>query len=246
MSPSQDLLSKKNGDCLSLKKPGRFTRQAKSDALNKGLITGHFGVVHAGRPKKVQVQNTQQPITITAQVTRAKLACTRIQWNSEKFFPILKASVLAKLKGQDLSEDLLVGSVLLAPIDDRTMKRTCEKFKTLATSERIELENITREMVYRATKNKGLLESKGIAVIQDIIVCRDDANNGMSRDEAITLVSQLSQCFDRLKCEQHWNYLVAKKKMPKLKAGGRVKKAQNTTIKRTQIHVEQQLRFHPR
>ena len=70
MSPSQDLLSKKNGDCLSLKKPGRFTRQAKSDALNKGLITGHFGVVHAGRPKKVQVQNTQQPITITAQVLR--------------------------------------------------------------------------------------------------------------------------------------------------------------------------------
>ena len=105
MSPSQDLLFKKKGDFLSLKKPGSITRQAKSDALKKGLITGHFGVVHVGRPKKVQVKNTQQPIT--AQVTTVKLACTQIYR-----IPILKVSVLAKLKGQDLSEDFLFGRVL--------------------------------------------------------------------------------------------------------------------------------------
>ena len=94
-----------------MKKPARVTRQDKNDVLKKGLITGYFGLINVGRPKKVQVKNTQQPIAaqvkntkqpITAQVTRAKLACTRIQWNSEELFPILKASVLAnKLKDQE-------------------------------------------------------------------------------------------------------------------------------------------------
>ena len=227
-----------------LKKPVRMTRQHKADALKKGLITGYFGRVQVGRPKKLQATNDDPQPIATAEVSRKKGTFTRSQWNSEELFPFLKVSVLSKLKGQEHSDDFLVGGIVQTPIHDRTIKRMCMKFKDIASTEGIELEKITREMVYHQTKNKGLLQPKDIEVLQDIIVCRDDANNGITRDEAISLVSQLSKCYDRSKCEQHWDYLLRKKKLSKLKAGGKVKKAQKTTIKRTQIHVEQQLRFH--
>ena len=125
-------------------------------------------------------------------------------------------------------------------IPARTMKRICIYFNNSVNIEGIELEDIARETVYPAPKNKNsLLKPKDIQALQDVIVCRDNSNNVMSRDEAITIVSQLSQCFNSRKYEKHWNYLIANKEMSNIKAGRKVKKAKNTTIKRTEIYVEQ-------
>ena len=75
--------------------------KGKNDAIKKGQITGYFGLVQLGRPKKVQESNnTQQPIS--AEVTRSNFPNIGFQWNSEELFPVLKASVLAKFTGQDL------------------------------------------------------------------------------------------------------------------------------------------------
>ena len=44
--------------------------------------------------------------------------------------------------------------------------------------------------------------------------------------------------------ENHHDYLIRKGKLDKLKKGGRVVSAQATTTERSQINVEQQLRWH--
>ena len=108
---------------------------------------------------------------------------TRSQWNSEELFPFLKVSVLAKLKGQDHYEEVLVGGMVQTPIHGRIIKRMCKKFKDLASTEGTELEKITQAIVYHQTKNKGLLWPKDIEVLQDIIVCRDDTSNEITRDD---------------------------------------------------------------
>ena len=58
-----------------------------------------------------------------------------------------------------------------------------QEIQGLASTEGTELEKITREIVYHQTKNKGLLQPKDIKVLQDIIVCRDDASNEITRDD---------------------------------------------------------------
>ena len=93
------------------------------------------------------------------------------------------------MKGQDHSEDFLVGEMAQTPIHDRAIKIMCVKFKEIAITEGIKLEKITRETVHHKTKDKGLLHPEDIEVSQDIIFCRDDRNNGTTRNEAIILVS---------------------------------------------------------
>jgi len=66
----------------------------------------------------------------------------------------------------------------------------------------------------------------------------------MSRDEVINLIMEMKQTSNKRKCENHYDYLIRSKKMPELKRFGRVTTAQATTIKRSQITVEQQLRWH--
>ena len=135
--------------------------------------------------------------------------------------------------------------MIQATIPARTMDIMCIIFNDLVNIEGIDLEDIKRGNFYPVPQNKNSnLKPKDIQALQDIIVCRDNARNGMSRDEAIIMVSQLSHIFNHSKCQQQWNYLIANNKTPNFKAGGKVEKAQNKTNKRTNIHVEQQPRFH--
>jgi hypothetical protein len=66
----------------------------------------------------------------------------------------------------------------------------------------------------------------------------------MSRKEAIRLIQELAQSSNYTKCENHFDYLIRAKKLKGLKQDGRVTTAQATTTKRSQIQVEQQLRWH--
>ena len=45
-------------------------------------------------------------------------------------------------------------------------------------------------------------------------------------------------------CENHYDYLISRKKMPELKNHGRVERAQHTTTKRSCIRIEQQFFWH--
>ena len=55
---------------------------------------------------------------------------------------------------------------------------------------------------------------------------------------------ELSHCVSPQQAKNHYDYLVRKGKLSGLKRGGRVVVAQKTTTKRSQITVEQQLRWH--
>ena len=107
------------------------------------------------------------------------------------------------------------------PIHDHTTNRMHVKFKGKASAEDIEFQKIIREMVHDETKNKGLLQLEYIEVSQNVIICRDDTNNGIVRYGTISLVSWLSNCLNRSTCE---DYLLKKKKLSNLKARGKVKK----------------------
>ena len=81
-----------------------------------------------------------------------------------------------------------------------------EKFNQLVNIEVIELEDTTSEKAYLVPNNKNsLLKPKYIQELQDIIACGYNSNNGMSRDESITMVFKLYHCFNYSKCEQHCN-----------------------------------------
>jgi uncharacterized protein YggL (DUF469 family) len=58
------------------------------------------------------------------------------------------------------------------------------------------------------------------------------------------MVMELSHCVSRQQAKNHCDYLVRNGKLSGLKRGGRVVVAQKTTTKRSQITVEQQLRWH--
>jgi hypothetical protein len=73
---------------------------------------------------------------------------------------------------------------------------------------------------------------------------RDLSNSGMSRKEMINNISFITQCSNLKTCENHFDYLIRENKLPDCKNGGRVLTAQKTTTKRSQVTIEQQLRWH--
>ena len=99
-------------------------------------------------------------------------------------------------------------------------------------------------MVYPNAKKVSLFGETDLKYLQDIIVAGDKANNRSGRAEIITLIGDISQCSDIIKCINHWNYLVMSGQLKVKKGGGRLRKEQNPTKKIAQITVEQQLRWH--
>ena len=66
----------------------------------------------------------------------------------------------------------------------------------------------------------------------------------MGRTEVITMICTLTGAANRKKAENHLDYLIRAKLLPKIASGGKVVKAQQTTTKRSCIRVEQQHRWH--
>jgi len=60
---------------------------------------------------------------------------------------------------------------------------------------------------------KGLLHENEIELLSSALICRDEANNGMSRNEAITLVQELVQTTNCVAAENHFDYLVRMKRL---------------------------------
>jgi len=85
---------------------------------------------------------------------------------------------------------------------------------------------------------KGLLKENDIELLASALVCWDEANIGMSRNEAIALVMELARA------KTHFDHLVHKKQLIDVKNFGRAVKAQATATNGTQIVIDQQLRWH--
>ena len=59
----------------------------------------------------------------------------------------------------------------------------------------------------RKQSKHSLLNVEDIALLKDIIIHRDEANNGMGWKEAIELIGEISQCSNWITCVNHWNNL---------------------------------------
>jgi len=128
-------------------------------------------------------------------------------------------------------------------VPPQTLRNNAKRFTQLAKEHRIPLCELTRELVYPVTFG-GLLMEEQVRQLNDIIIHRDEANNGMGRAEIILLVQEFAQLADVKKAENHYDYLIKNKHLTGLKHDGRVSTAQKTSSKRCQITVEQQLWWH--
>jgi hypothetical protein len=159
-------------------------------------------------------------------------------------FALLKAAVInASRTGKNYCTP-----ALLIHIPRTTMGQHKAAFEAAAKQHSIPLADVTCQMVFPKAECGGgrapLLTADDCKFLTDIAISRDLRNNGMTRSEIITMVMELSQSGSRQQAKNHYDHLVRKGKLSGLKRGGRVVTAQKTTTKRSQITVEQQLRWH--
>jgi hypothetical protein len=120
--------------------------------------------------------------------------------------------------------------------------------KKAADEQNTAIANLSLEMVVPpmlTLQRPPLLDTNKLEFLVSAVQYRDQSNNGTSRNKILSLMMEMKQtASNRKKCDDHYTYLVKANKMPALKCGGRVVRAQATTAKRSQILAEQQLRWH--
>ena len=228
------------------------TQQQKVLAKKSGRIDGYFATVAKGRPTRpaaVSVNgslpmNKTTKDVITASKKGSKAMCCN--WNLPGNFHLLKAHVLAHIKAKEANDnenDDMPGLIPAgAPIIPRTtLQCHVDCFHEIAKKKKMSVQHLISDKCRGG--GKGLLNKNEIELLASTLIYHDEANNGMSRNEAITLVMELAQTTNRVAAENHFDYLVRKKLLRGVKNHGRTVKAQPTTTKRTQITVEQQLRW---
>ena len=227
------------------------TRQQKEEARKKGFIHGYFGKVQRGRPPtklnkaKLPMNATVSALNQVAATAKAKAKESKyLNWKSESNFDVLKAAVVDNLgRNENQSEEDVA---TLHGIPRATLQRHTARFLKVAYEGGVPIDALTLGMVFPLERGTGiaLLDDDQVSLLSSAIIHRDECNNGMSRNEAIQLVMELSQCGCPKKAANHFDYLVRKRRLVGVKNFGRTVKAQATTTKRSQIHVEQQLRWH--
>ena len=78
-------------------------------------------------------------------------------------------------------------------IPTRAINRAVAKMRKITEDGVISIEDIKMEMMHPNERDK-LLGEKNLNFLQDVIVSRDNVNNGMCRAEVITLIGDLVQC----------------------------------------------------
>ena len=95
------------------------------------------------------------------------------------------------------------------------------------------------------TTSKSLTNESTQAFIAQTAKRSDEAQIGMTRKEIIRLMMHWTGGTSD-QCENHYDYLISRIKMPELKKHGRVQRAHQTTTKpkRSCIRIEQQFCWH--
>ena len=122
-------------------------------------------------------------------------------------------------------------------------KDTVPQMKMVNFFRRIGSKPITYENASPLRKRALLSEMQG-NYVQDIIVTIDTANLGMSRRDAIQVISYIGQANSYVQAENHLDYLIQEELLPDLKRYGRATKSKATTMERSHICLSQQYRWH--
>ena len=78
-------------------------------------------------------------------------------------------------------------------IPTRAINRAVAKMRKMNEDGMISIEDITMKIMHPNERHK-LLGENNLNFLQDIIVSRDNVNNGMCRAEVITRIGNLVQC----------------------------------------------------
>ena len=160
--------------------------------------------------------------------------------SSDEHFAVLKAAVINTIK-----PDALV--MVDCRVSRATAGRCIPRFNAAANENDVAVQEVTRDMIFgniKGTTSSSLLSKSDWKFISDIAISRDMRNNGMTRAEMITMIVELSEGASFQQAKNHYDYLVRSGHLKGLKRGGRVVTCQKTTTKRSQITMEQQLRWH--
>jgi hypothetical protein len=126
-----------------------------------------------------------------------------------------------------------------------TIRRVAQDLKDLEKQHGVAL-TVAEYFEHKAqntNKNKLTLSVPHRKRLLQVIQTRDAKNDGMTRKEVLNVIQDISG-YSQKAADNHLCYLVKNKKLPELKRSGQVVKAQQTTTSRSQVHIEQQLRFH--
>jgi hypothetical protein len=93
-------------------------------------------------------------------------------------------------------------------------------------------------------KKQSMTTPDDIMVISSIICCRDKNENEMSHKEVVYMLMELCNSTTFKAADNHDNYLVQRGKLPDLKRGGHIVKAQKTSTKWRCINTAQKLQWH--
>ncbi|KAG7372912.1 hypothetical protein IV203_033636 [Nitzschia inconspicua] len=253
-----------NGRILKLCRDAKAprTRQEKEELKSIGCILGHFSKLPVGRPPKAAVVVTAEDTKKDEQQGKQQQSnnknkrkapseddrsgpakkLSRTNWKAAENFPLLRDAVLSATSCIDTLEKPTNDLAIAVPAT--TLKDNIKAFSKAANTWNVPLELVTRDMVFAGANRPALLSENDIAFLSECITKRDESNNGMSRKEVIRMVQEIAQCSSFMTAENHYDYLVRKKKLIGVKRNGRVTTAQPTTTKRSQVTPAQQLRWH--
>ena len=228
-----------------------LTKKERERARATGDIRGWYAGRKMGAPKKIKEGEPVPPPDTVAVVsavagasvssvssTSSKNSRKVVVWNSEENFEPLREAVLLASRHEEAQD----ASWASSRVPRTTLQRMAKRFEEAAADHGVSLDKVTREMVY-PNPTVGLLSETQVLFLAEIIQSRTNWNIPPTRAEVVEAVMQLSQCGNRKKCIDHYDYLVKMKRLESLKNGGKVVTAQPTTNKRAGITVEQQLRW---
>jgi len=176
------------------------TRKQKTIAKKHGRIEGHFGKIDKGRPMKPKVNqiliggnapmNETKQAVIQAGKKGGKGSCAN--WNLPENFHALKSQVISCIRAKgdkDNDENTGIVSSSTTTIPRTTLQRISKRWFAASQQKNIQFEQVTREMIFPKCRGGGncLLHDNEVELLGQTITCRDEANNGMSRTEAISL-----------------------------------------------------------
>jgi hypothetical protein len=226
------------------------TRAELNGLKKQGSIVGYFGKLPRGCPPKnkkpKEVDGKSEDSLVSREDKRQsntfkkppakKPRGTYVNWSAPCNFDAIKAAVAGTESTQWIdTEDAVI------PVPRSTVYSVK---KRLSTAQKKDKWSSMDDVMLLAVPEKGLTTFKQREWLADVIRFRDKNNNGMTRKEVIQVLEELADANGPKAAENHLDYLIRMKILPKVTNDGRVVRAQKTTTKRSQITIEQQLRWH--
>jgi len=134
-----------------------------------------------------------------------------VNWNLPENWRTLRAQTLwcicSRNADHDKNDGIIHSTTTITP--RTTLQRSSERFLASAKAQNITSESVTREMVFPKSRGggAGLLDDNEVELLSNTIVYSNEANNGMSRNEAISPVQELAQTTNRSAAEGHCDHI---------------------------------------